>query len=69
MYLHIFLYVYTYTEMQRGICLSAIGVFFIFCVATVVADRAIREVRRKYIYTSIHIERYVYTYISIRLYI
>ena len=55
--------------MQRGICLSAIGVFFIFCVATVVADRAIREVRRKYIYTSIHIERYVYTYISIRLYI
>jgi len=32
------------------LCLAAIGVFFIFCVATVVADRAIREVRRVYIY-------------------
>jgi len=49
MYIHISLYVYTSREIQRGICL-AIGVFFIFCVATVVADRAIREVRRVYIY-------------------
>lgn len=28
------------------LCLAAIGIFFLFCVSTVVADRAVREVRR-----------------------